>query len=124
MLVVRILESIISRPLVQKSRESNVPAWFSLPILGCIGNGLLFIFSTSSELVSEADRSSTFWVGPIYVSTGGMSYFNRLYYHLADQTFPYRWDYFLYFFHCERIFLSSCYPRMVHQLLFDLEHTR
>ncbi|GAX09907.1 hypothetical protein FisN_11Lh108 [Fistulifera solaris] len=72
LLVVRILESIISRPLVQKSRESNVPAWFSLPILGCIGNGLLFVFSSSSELVNQADRSSTFWVGLLFVAAGGL----------------------------------------------------
>lgn len=65
------LEGIISKPLVQKSRESNVPAWMSLPILGCITFGFIFTFAQTSVLNTKSDTAINF-IGPLYLVTAGL----------------------------------------------------
>lgn len=71
LLVVNTLESIISKPLVQKSRESNVPAWLSLPIVGCLTLGGIFAFSEESVLATNVG-SGAGWIGPVYLVTAGL----------------------------------------------------
>jgi hypothetical protein len=71
LLTVNILEHIISKPLVQKSRESNVPAWMSLPIISCVGFGLVFSFSNSSVLNTRADSEAS-WIGPLFLVAAGL----------------------------------------------------
>jgi len=65
-LTVNALERIISKPLVQKSRESNVPAWMSLPIVSCVTFGLIFSFSSSSVLNTRTQSEAT-WIGPLFL---------------------------------------------------------
>jgi hypothetical protein len=70
--MVKTLESIISKPLVQKSRESNVPAWLLLPIAGCASYGALYAFSTTSGLNTLAEgRFQVTWIGPLFMTAGG-----------------------------------------------------
>jgi hypothetical protein len=72
LLVVNTLESIISRPLVQKSRESNVPAWFLLPTVGSLSIGTLYAFSNTSVLSTRSGgEQQASWIGPLYIVTGG-----------------------------------------------------
>jgi hypothetical protein len=71
-LVVKNLESIVSQPLVQKSRESNVPVWLLLPIIGCTVCGTLYSFSSTSVLSTRAYvKSYTSWIGPLFIASGG-----------------------------------------------------
>ena len=70
-LAVNTLEHIISKPLVQKSRESNVPAWMSLPIVSCIVFGSVFAFSESSVLNSRTQSEAT-WISPLFLVTGAL----------------------------------------------------
>lgn len=73
LLAINALENIISKPLVQKSRESNVPGWLTLPCLGCLGLGGFLTFASQSSLSTEVtNRESIAWlIGPMYVVTGG-----------------------------------------------------
>jgi len=61
-LTVNFLEGIITRPIVQKSRESNIPLWLTLPILGCFLTGSITLFSKSSILQRNAGTEN-FWPG-------------------------------------------------------------
>lgn len=76
-LSVKTLESIISVPLVQKSRESNVPAWLAVPTIGCVVCGMLYSFSSTSVLNTQSDaRTETSWIGPLFIAAGGMSLYS------------------------------------------------
>lgn len=66
LLMVNSLERIISKPIVQKSRETNVPLWLSLPMLTNAIVGLVFLFSPSSLLTSSSGSDTT-WIGPLYL---------------------------------------------------------
>lgn len=68
-LIVTTLERIISRPMVQKSRESNVPAWLSLPTIFCSVVGAVFRYSPSSVL-SARSGSTYSWIGTAYMACG------------------------------------------------------
>lgn len=70
-LVVSTLQDIISRPVVEKSRQGNVPAWFALPIMACITLGAVFAFSDTSALNIKSNFAAN-WIGPVYLSTGGL----------------------------------------------------
>jgi lysylphosphatidylglycerol synthetase-like protein (DUF2156 family) len=71
LLVINTLESIISKPLVQKSKESNVPAWLALPAIGCLVLGSVLAFSASSVLSTNSE-SEVSWIGPVYLLTAGL----------------------------------------------------
>lgn len=62
-----LLENIITRPIVQTSRESNVPGWLLLPIVGCFTAGIVLLFSPSSVISSSAESSTSNWVGVLYI---------------------------------------------------------
>lgn len=70
-LAIMTLQGIVSRPLVQKSRESNVPAWFALPILGSFAIGIVYGFAESSGLSTQTDTEAAF-VGPLFLAIGGL----------------------------------------------------
>jgi len=76
-LVVNTLEGIISRPLVQKSRESNVPAWMALPIIGCVTFGFVFTFAETSVLNTRTDSDANF-IGPLYLATAGLFFLSAM----------------------------------------------
>jgi hypothetical protein len=63
------LMHIISKPLVQKSRENNLAAWLTLPLLGCIGLGTVLAFSDVSVVKTDV-RSKYSWAGPAFIATG------------------------------------------------------
>lgn len=73
LLAVHTLECIISKPLVQKSRENNVPGWLSLPCLGCLALGGFLTFASQSSLSADnSNKESIAWlIGPLYLTTGG-----------------------------------------------------
>jgi hypothetical protein len=72
-LVVKTLESMISRPLVEKSRELNMPSWLLLPTVGCFGFGFLYAFSPTSVLNTQSTALSELsWIAPLFIVTSGM----------------------------------------------------
>ncbi|CAJ1943148.1 unnamed protein product [Cylindrotheca closterium] len=73
LLMVNSLERIISKPIVQKSRETNVPAWLLLPTLGNALAGWLFLFSPSSLLSSRSGAGAeNSWIGSVYLVTAAL----------------------------------------------------
>ena len=64
LLMVNSLERIISKPIVQKSRESNVPAWMTLPTSVSALVGSVFLWSQSSVL-SASSSSDISWIGNV-----------------------------------------------------------
>jgi hypothetical protein len=70
MLMVNSLQMIISKPIVQKSRETNVPGWLLLPTVGNALAGWLFRFSPSSLLNSMSGAGAeNSWIGSAYLAT-------------------------------------------------------
>lgn len=64
-LTICMLEGIITKPIVQASRESNAPAWMLVPIIGCLSLGAIFLFSISTEF--GGGTQAHVWVGALYV---------------------------------------------------------
>jgi hypothetical protein len=69
-LALRMLEGIITAPIVQSSKQANIPLWLSLPCLGCLAGGATLLFSPSSAVGNEIG-SEVFWVGVAYFASGG-----------------------------------------------------
>jgi hypothetical protein len=69
LLVINTLERIISKPIVQKSRETNVPGWLTFPTIGTALVGTVFLFSHSSLLRTLKEHN---WVGMMYTITSGL----------------------------------------------------
>jgi hypothetical protein len=65
-LMVDSLESIISKPMVQKSRETNVPLWLLLPTVGTALVGAVLVFAGSSAL-SKLSTAEGSWIGRVYL---------------------------------------------------------
>lgn len=63
------LEYIVSKPLVQRSRETNIPGWLALPFIGCLIVGSILTFSTESTLNAK-DQTNFRWYGPLFMATG------------------------------------------------------
>ena len=55
------------RDIVQTSRESNVPGWMLLPIIGCLTVGSIFLFSPSSVISGSSESTNSQWVGVLYI---------------------------------------------------------
>ena len=79
MLMVHSLQHIITKPMVQKSRESNVPAWLFLPTLTNTMVGGVLHFSPSS-LLSESSSSGneSSWIGVAYLVVAGLFFASLL----------------------------------------------
>jgi hypothetical protein len=71
------LERLITAPIVQKSKERNVPLWLTLPTIGCLAAGGLLLYSPSSVLNENTSRQ-VYWIGVCYISTGGAFGFSAL----------------------------------------------
>jgi hypothetical protein len=69
LLALGLLEGIISAPIVQRSKESNISLWLTLPIIGCFGGGAALLF-TPHSLLSNESGASLFWIGLCYLVTG------------------------------------------------------
>ncbi|KAL7572836.1 hypothetical protein ACA910_014690 [Epithemia clementina (nom. ined.)] len=76
-LVVSTLEGIISKPLVRKSRQSNIPAWMSLPIVSCSVFGTIFTTAQTSVLNTRSDTNAN-WIGPLYLVSAGLFFISAL----------------------------------------------
>lgn len=68
-MAIGVLEGIITKPVVQSSRESNVPVWLSGPTIGCGTVGSILLFSPSS-IVQQASKSGSSWIGVVYLVCG------------------------------------------------------
>eukprot|EP00978_Attheya_sp_CCMP212_P004547 scaffold9919_cov55-Attheya_sp.AAC.1 len=66
LLTLNVLGGVISTPIVQRSKESNVPAWLTLPTVGCLCGGAILLFSPSSVLNNETG-TDIFWIGVTYL---------------------------------------------------------
>ena len=63
-----VLQAIITLPIVQRSKESNIPLWLTFPVIGSYMIGYVFLFSEASiDEVLEDIR----WMGITYMVSGG-----------------------------------------------------
>lgn len=67
LLALGLLEGIISAPIVQRSKESNISLWLILPILGCFCGGSALQFAPSSLISNDP---GLVWIGNCYLVTG------------------------------------------------------
>ena len=63
-----ILQAIITLPIVQRSKESNIPLWLTFPIIGCYTIGYL-LFSSQTALTYELQ--DVYWIALVYLLSGG-----------------------------------------------------
>eukprot|EP00804_Cyclotella_cryptica_P026675 CCRYP_007926-RA/>CCRYP_007926-RA protein AED:0.04 eAED:0.04 QI:381/1/1/1/0.5/0.33/3/2170/853 len=63
-----VLQGIISLPIVQRSKESNIPLWLSFPISGCFLIGVILLFGPSTVTSSFQDL---YMIGLTYLVSGG-----------------------------------------------------
>lgn len=66
-LMVKVLEGVITKPIMQKSRERNIPLWLTLPMIGCAFTGAVLLFSPSSILKIDTDSLIKSWPGVMYL---------------------------------------------------------
>jgi len=64
-----LLEGIISAPIVQRSKETNISLWLTFPIIFCFAGGLTLLFSPSSLLTNDSG-SDIYWIGVCYMLSG------------------------------------------------------
>lgn len=64
-----LLQAIITLPIVQRSKESNIPLWLMLPIVGCFAVGYVLSYRNTSidDLVKDL-----FWIALVYFISGGL----------------------------------------------------
>jgi len=64
-----VLQAIITLPIVQRSKESNIPFWLILPIMGCFSVGYLLSYNRTSinELVDDVS-----WISIGYLVCAGL----------------------------------------------------
>jgi len=63
-----VLQAIITLPIVQRSKESNIPLWLTFPIIGSYTIGYVLLFSeTAIDEVLEDIK----WMGITYLVSGG-----------------------------------------------------
>jgi len=65
-----VLQAIISMPIVQRSKESNIPLWLTLPIVGCFGLGYILLYAPRSMTVKQSSQD-LYWIGLCYFVSGG-----------------------------------------------------
>jgi len=63
-----VLQAIITLPIVQRSKESNIPLWLTFPIIGCYSIGYLLLYSESSV---TSEFQDVYWIGLAYFLSGG-----------------------------------------------------
>uniref|UniRef100_A0A6U6ETL4 Transmembrane protein n=1 Tax=Odontella aurita TaxID=265563 RepID=A0A6U6ETL4_9STRA len=69
-LALTLLQGIITAPIVASSKQTNVPMWLSLPAVGCLVGGTVFLFSPSSATGDQSGRN-VFWIGVTYMTSAG-----------------------------------------------------
>lgn len=63
-----VLQAVITIPIVQRSKESNIPLWLTFPIIGSYMIGYVLLFSSTSVDETLEDIR---WMGIAYMVTGG-----------------------------------------------------
>jgi len=63
-----VLQAIITLPIVQRSKESNIPLWLTFPIIGSYMIGYVLLFSETSI---DEELESIKWTGTTYMVSGG-----------------------------------------------------
>jgi small-conductance mechanosensitive channel len=63
-----LVEGMITKPVVQKNRESHIAAWLFLPIVLCFASGSILIFHSSS--IMRIDSGASIWPGVVLVAAG------------------------------------------------------
>ena len=63
-----VLQAVITLPIVQRSKESNIPLWLTFPIIGSYMIGYVLLFSETSidEVLDDIK-----WMGVTYMVSGG-----------------------------------------------------
>jgi len=64
-----LLEGLISAPIVQRSKETNVPLWLTFPIIFCFGGGFVLLFSPQS-FVNDKSGTDIYWISVCYILSG------------------------------------------------------
>jgi hypothetical protein len=64
------LERIISAPIVQSSKETNIPLWLMFPIILFFATGTTRMFNSSSLVNSDNGSKSLNWMGVCYTLSG------------------------------------------------------
>jgi hypothetical protein len=64
-----LLEGLISAPIVQRSKETNVPLWLTFPIIFCFGGGFVLLFSPQS-FVNDKSGTNIYWISVCYILSG------------------------------------------------------
>lgn len=64
-----VLQAIITLPIVQRSKESNIPLWLTVPILGCVGAGYTLIFTRASI---DEQFQDAHWIGIVFLTSGAL----------------------------------------------------
>jgi len=64
-----LLQAVITLPIVQRSKESNIPLWLTFPIVGCFALGYILLFEEASieEIVDDV-----YWIAIGYLTSGGL----------------------------------------------------
>jgi small-conductance mechanosensitive channel len=63
-----LVEGMITKPVVQKNRESHIASWLFLPIVLCFASGSVLIFHSSSIL--SIDAGASIWPGVLLIAAG------------------------------------------------------
>ena len=63
-----VLQAVITMPIVQRSKESNIPLWLTFPIIGCYSVGYLLLYSETSV---TSEFQDAYWIGLAYFLSGG-----------------------------------------------------
>jgi hypothetical protein len=67
-----ILQAIITVPIVQRSKESNIPLWLTLPIVGCYTAGYFLGFYLKEHKTNAIEElNDIYWISVAYIISGG-----------------------------------------------------
>ena len=67
-----ILQAIITVPIVQRSKESNIPLWLTLPIVGCYTLGYFLGFYLKAYRKDAFEHLQDIeWISFAYLGSGG-----------------------------------------------------
>ena len=67
-----ILQAVITLPIVQRSKESNIPLWLTLPIVGCYTAGYFLGFYLKEPKTNAIEElNDIYWISVAYIISGG-----------------------------------------------------
>ena len=67
-----VLQAIITMPIVQRSKESNIPLWLTFPIVGCFTVGYFLGFYLDAYKADALEYlEEIYWISVAYLILGG-----------------------------------------------------